>query len=122
LSVVREEANANELLPDLVNRLVRRFKVSSLVVLQRLRDVRLLTWAQFDAAYNAELERLSQLPSGSGGDFYLTAVSRYSRRFTRALVESTLEGNTLYKDAFRLLGISKSETLHTLGENLVFGS
>ena len=38
-----------------------------------------------------------------------------SRRFAEALVVSTLEGQTLYRDALRMLGISKVETFHALG-------
>ena len=68
----------------------------------------------------AELVRLANMPKGSGGDFYLTTAARVSRRFARALVESTLEGRTLYRDAFRMLGISKTETLHELGRSLQF--
>jgi hypothetical protein len=30
---------------------------------------------------------------------------------------STLEGQTLYRDAFQMLGISKVETLHDLGRS-----
>jgi len=100
--------------------LVRAFKVSSLVILRRLRDVSFLSSHDFDAAYKAEVKRIAELPkTSSGGDFYLTAAVRYSRRFTRALVESTTEGRTLYRDAFRLLGISKTETFRELGESLV---
>ena len=92
------------------------------MILQRLRDAHYLTWDQFDQAYNAELIRLANLPRPSGGgDFYMTTASRYSRRFTRALVESTMEGRTLYRDAFRMLGISKTETFNELGRSLAFG-
>lgn len=38
-----------------------------------------------------------------------------SRRFARALVESTREGHTLYRDAFRMVGVSKVETFNNLG-------
>jgi hypothetical protein len=51
----------------------------------------------------------------------MTTASRYSRRFARALVESTVEGRTLYRDAFRMLGISKTETFNELGRSLAFG-
>ena len=58
------------------------------------------------------------LEKGSGGDFYLTQAARVSKRFARALVVGTLEGRTLYADAFRLLGFSKMATFHELGHSL----
>ena len=122
LALVRAELRPREPVDQTVARLARRFKVSSLVVLQRLRDAGRLDWEQFRQAYDAELNRIGSVPQrASGGDFYLTAAARYSRRFTRALVESTLEGRTLYRDAFRMLGISKTETLHELGRSVGFG-
>ena len=39
-----------------------------------------------------------------------------SRTFARALVTSALEGQTLYRDALRMLGISKWETFHDFGQ------
>jgi Zn-dependent peptidase ImmA (M78 family) len=121
LDVLRGELRAGEPLANTVQRLARRFKVSSLVVLQRLRDSQHLSGQAFDRAYREEIERLANLPKrDGGGDFYVNTTARYSRRFTRALVESTLEGRTLYRDALRMLGISKTETLHELGRNLAF--
>jgi hypothetical protein len=34
------------------------------------------------------------------------------------LLSSTLEGQTLFRDAMRMLGISKVETLNKLGQSL----
>ncbi len=122
LDLVRKELRAGEPLDQTVTRLARTFKVSTLVILQRLRDVRRLTWDELRSAYQKELDRIAKLPKPEGGgDFYVTAAVRYSRRFTRALVESTLEGRTLYRDALRMLGISKTETFHELGRTLAFG-
>ena len=75
---------------------------------------------QFRAAYEAEIARLLRMPRSSGGDFYLTQAARVGKRFASALVESTLEGRTLYRDAFRMLGISKVETFRELGRTLHF--
>ena len=41
-----------------------------------------------------------------------------SRRFARALVISTLEGQTLYRDAFRMLDVSRTETFNNLGRDV----
>jgi Zn-dependent peptidase ImmA (M78 family) len=117
LDVVRAELIAGEALDDTLRRLSRRFKVSTLVILRRILDAGGLTRSAFDAAWNAEIDRLRELArNGSGGgDFYRTTLTRVSRRFTRALVESTLEGQTLYRDAFRMLGVAKTETFNNLG-------
>ena len=100
-------------------RLARRFKVSTLVILRRIFDVGVLTRDEFWSAYAIELERLRGLrPESGGGDFHLTEAVRVSRRFARALVASTLEGQTLYRDAFRMLGFSKMGTFNTFGRSL----
>ena len=120
-AIVAAELNSSESLAVLINRLARRFKVSTLVILRRLLDVGYFNEKAFQQAYDTELQRLADLPErASGGDFYLTTAARVSKRFARALVESTLEGRTLYRDAFRLLGISKTETFLELGRSLKF--
>ena len=101
------------------DRLARRFKVSTLVVLRRLFDAGFLTWPAFREAYEAELERLVSIPRGAGGgNFYWTELARVGRRFARAVVTSTLEGQTLYRDAFQMLGCSKHEAFRELGRRL----
>ncbi len=118
LAVLRGEYRRNSDLSEETDRLARRFKVSTLVVLRRIHDVGGLTRDQFWKAYKEELERLRAIPKGSGGDFYLTQAVRVSKRFARALVMSTLEGQTLYRDAFRMLGFSKLTTFQELGRSL----
>jgi hypothetical protein len=99
-------------------RLARLFKVSTLVVLRRLHDVGVLSRDVMWAAYEDEVERLRALPRSSGGDFYSTQPVRVSKRFARALIAHTLEGHTLYRDAFRMLGIAKVEPFNELGRGL----
>jgi Zn-dependent peptidase ImmA (M78 family) len=121
LIALRGEYQKSKPLFDEVNRLARYFKVSTLVVLRRIHDAGGLKKEEFWKAYNEELERLLTLPSGSGGNFYLTQAARVSKRFARALVANTLEGQTLYRDAFRMLGFSKLETFRDLGHTLGVG-
>ena len=116
LRVLQSDLRQNEPLPDALSRLARTFKVSTLVILRRLLDAGWLTRERFDAAWRQENERLRKLvQAGGGGDFYRTTVARVGRRFARALVVSTLEGQTLYRDAFRMLGVRKTETFNNLG-------
>ena len=101
-----------------LDRLARRFKVSTLVVLRRLRDIGALTAKQYREAYGAELERLRGLPAGGGGNFYPTLGARVGQRFAHAVVASTLEGRSSFTEAFRLLGFKKMSTFRSLSENL----
>jgi len=118
LAALRPEIRRGSDAAEECNRLARVFKVSSLVILRRMHDAGALGRDEMWSAYEAELERLRAIPRGSGGDFYLTQAVRVSKRFARALVSSTLEGQTLYRDAFRLLGFSKLDTFRELGKNL----
>jgi Zn-dependent peptidase ImmA (M78 family) len=113
----REYRDDSELRAEL-DRLARRFKVSTLVILRRIHDAGGLTRQEFWLAYENELERLLGIAKGSGGNFYLTQAARVSKRFARALVISTLEGQTLHRDAFRMLGFAKLETFKKLGRSL----
>lgn len=118
LSVFRDDYRKSAGLREETDRLARRFKVSTLVVLRRIHDAGGLTREEFWSAYESELARLRAVPKGRGGDFYLTQAARVSKRFARALVASTLEGHTLHRDAFRMLGFSKLETFRELGRSL----
>ena len=101
-----------------LNHLARWFKVSTLVILRRLHDAGKLSREELWRTYEQELKRLRSLSRGSGGNFYLTLPARVSKRFARALVISTLEGQTLHRDAFHLLGFSKPATFHELSRQL----
>lgn len=118
LAILGAEFQKSATLGHEVDRLARRFKVSTLVILRRIYDLGEMTKMQFNEEYENELDRLRAIPKKSGGNFYLTQATRVSRRFARALVVSTLEGQTLHRDAFRLLGFSKLTTFHELGRNL----
>jgi Zn-dependent peptidase ImmA (M78 family) len=109
----------NEPLRDALARLARTFKVSTLVVLRRMLDANWLTREHFETAWAHESRRLQTLAQrGGGGNFYRTTLARVSRRFASALVVSTLEGQTLYRDAFRMLGVSKTESFNNLGREM----
>ena len=121
LELFRAEYDRHAALRGELDRLARRFKVSTLVILRRILDVGGVSRRAFSQAYEEELARLRALPKGSGGDFYLTLGARASKRFARALVISTFEGRSSFTEAFRLLGFKKMATFRELGHSLGLG-
>lgn len=87
----------------------RYFKVSGVVVLRRLHDIGIISKPVFLSRYRA-LESAALKKSDGGGNFFLNQKTRSSARFSRALIASALEGRTLWRDAYRLLGIPKHAT------------
>ena len=118
LEVMKHEYDKGSSLRTELDHLARFFKVSTLVVLRRIYDAGGLTREEFWREYDKELERLLAISKGRGGNFYLTQAARVSKRFARALVISTLEGQTLHRDAFRMLGFAKFDTFEKLGRSL----
>lgn len=122
LATFREEYQPKTELQTELERLAKRFKVSTLVILRRIHDAGGLTAEQLWRVYRRELERLRAITAGGGGgNFYLTLGARASKRFARALVVSTLEGRSSFTEAFRLLGLKKMTSFHELGHSLGVG-
>ncbi len=101
-----------------VPELTRTYKVSSLVIIRRLFDAKYITRKEFDKAYKQELRRLQKFSQGGGGDFYRTLSVRNGKRFIRNVIVATLEGQTQFSEAFRLLGIKKMQTFDEIGRQL----
>lgn len=121
LDDLEERMGAQEIVDiETLERLARVYKVSTLVVLSRLYDAARLDWDSYRSTYRAEVERILALPRrpSSGGDFYNTQPLRVSKRLARAVIEDTLDGRTLYGDAFQLLGFKKAEAFGKLAEKL----
>ena len=119
--VVRAAHDASADLFSETQRLARRFKVSTLVVLRRLKNTGRLDEEEFRVAYGDEIGRLNARPAASGGSFHPTLRVRVGRRFGHALVTSTLEGRTSFSESLRLLGIRKMSTFREFAETLGAG-
>lgn len=123
LADVREAFDGDAPLAREVARLARRFKVSSLVVLRRLRDLRALDRDTYWHAYDEQVEKFRswkdrQRSKKGSGNPYGSASARVNPRFARALIAATLEGRASFTDAFRLLGFKKVSTLREFGRRL----
>ena len=108
---------------DELERLAQKYKISTLVVLKKIYNTGFLDWNNYVKLYRNEYERIKELSSKrrtdtSGGNFYYTQPLRLSRQFVKAVIFSTFEGNTTYRDAYRLLGIKKHSTFEKLTEIL----
>ena len=106
-----------------LERLAKRYKVSTLVVLKRIFDAGFLTWDEYTERYRGEYERVMSLVKdkngdSGGGNYYKTQPLRLSRQFAKAVISSTLEGSTTYREAYQLLGTKKHATFEGLAEEL----
>ena len=107
---------------DPFNALARRFKVSEIVAARRVLDQGLIsreTFFTFLTDYReAEHRKLAQ--QTPGGHFYRTQDVRIGYRFGSAVISAARAGKLLYRDAYRLTGLS-GKTFDRFAHELGFG-
>lgn len=92
--------------------LSKDFKISTIVVMRRLLDTKVITRENFFELYdqmieeNAILEKPRAASSSGGGNFYNTFFAKNGKSFTDAVISSIQERRLLYRDAADLLGVS----------------
>jgi Zn-dependent peptidase ImmA (M78 family) len=129
LDQVEARFNPNAALTQELDRLARVFKTSTLVVLRRARDAGHIDPERYPELYADELARVRQILKERGdddedaddarkGNFFNTLPRRVSRRFARALVMSTIEGNTSHREALRMLGFRQLSTFERFAREL----
>lgn len=95
------------------------FGVNTLVVLNRLYDLRLISWDVFRRTYGAEHERLMSLMaerrSGDGGNYYNTVPLRLGRRFAQAVLLSTFGGADSVPGGLRALAGEEARYIQGVG-------
>ena len=118
LAQLNEEFDPSQPLAEELDRLARLYRVSTLVVLRRIFDANRLSWDEYSRAYSEQMSRVTRARRANGGNFYNTQPVRTSKRFAHAVIADTLEGRTLHRDAFRLLGVRKYGTFRERGHRL----
>lgn len=102
------------------NELTRELRVSPLVAVRRVVERSNLPARTFERCFRAAVEALPKAGPSTGGNFYATTLKRVGRRFAHDVIASTLEGNTTFTEAFRLLGVRNSTAFEELSRRLGF--
>lgn len=106
-----------------VYKLVRQYRVSSIVVLRRAFDLRKITRDEYEVFTKKIMESAKRASARikkrkkAGGDFFATLFARNSSQLVSALVAGVLEGKVLYRDGSRLLGV-KVKTLLGIADEM----
>lgn len=101
---------------DAVLPVAKRFRVSALALLNRLRDLKLISFERWSVAYPEfearalEVLRQKTEKKSSGGEFYKSHPFVVGPRFARAVYREARSGRMSYPDAQRLLGVRQTET------------
>ncbi|CAB3805406.1 hypothetical protein LMG28614_06201 [Paraburkholderia ultramafica] len=86
-----------------VTLLRQQFRVSSLVVVRRALDLRLVPHDVYDAFYQDARKRSAGKDGEGGGDFYLTLAVRNSKSFSRKVAALATSGGISFREAGQLL-------------------
>ena len=101
-------------LSDKVVELSKKFKVSNLVILRRLYDTKKISKKCFYLSYDredAETKKRLEGKDRTGGNYPAMWKMRVDENFARALIYSTIAGETLFTDAFDLLDVKGTASL-----------
>ena len=122
MNAIRNEFHAADETRKEIERLSNSFKVSKLVILRRLADASLLKQSEFESEWQSEMRRIQKLKEDeggkSGGNFRNIFPYRVSRTFAKALISSAVGGETLHRDAARLLCLSSVGKMMESGRSL----
>ena len=105
---------------DTVLPVAKRFRVSALALLNRLRDLKLISFEQWSVAYPEfearalEVLRQKTEKGSSGGEFYKSHPFVVGPRFARAVYREARSGRMSYLDAQRLLGVRQTKTFERI--------
>ncbi len=83
-------------------------KVSKLVIARRTFDLGIISKKEFFEFYNEYIKTERKTKKKDGGDFYNTQPFRIGKRFAYAVITAAKEGSLLYRDAYRLTGLSSN--------------
>ncbi len=113
--------------PNSMSMLRAYFKVSSLVILRRLRDVHHISEAKFKSQFSREIALINKQVKGKahgtgGPSTYVLLRSRLGKPFSEAISISTLSGETTYRDASSLISLKSVGAVKRFAEQVIQGA
>ena len=112
---------------DEISRLADLFKVSTQVIIRRIYDIEMFDKTTFQKKYDREVqlaverEKEKKAKGDTFGNYYNTVPVRSSKKFTRAILASTMEGKTPPIVSRRLLDVWNPESIAKLSQKLGVG-
>lgn len=104
--------------------IAKRFKVSALALLNRLMDLKLISFEQWSDVYPKFEERAFEVlqkraaEKPPGGNFYKVHTFIVGRRFAQAVYRDTLSGRTSYPEAHKLVGLPNVKTFNNFAQEV----
>ncbi|HED37401.1 MAG TPA: ImmA/IrrE family metallo-endopeptidase [Ignavibacteria bacterium] len=106
---LRENWKSFQNADDFYQSIAKFFKVSKIVAARRLLDLDYINKQEFFDFYS---EYIASIPKGKkekgGGNYYNTQPLRIGKRFANVVITATKRGTLLYRDAYRLTGLTAS--------------
>ena len=122
MHAIRGEFRTNDDTRKELDRLSSSFNVSKLVILRRLADANLLEQGRLESEWQSEMQRIRKTKRGNGRrngrNAHCGFPGRVSRTFEKALISSTAGGETLHREAARLLCLSSVNKMMERGRSL----
>ncbi len=120
LDSLRVKLRVNESLSNALSRLSRLFRVNQLIILRRLLDAEWISRSRFNSEWNVKVKHLTNVSKRdkNRSKVYQKTLSRVGSRFAHALIVDTLAGQTLYRDAHRMLGIKKAAVFDNVAREI----
>lgn len=100
--------NQHKELNDNVSDIARVFHVSRYVIIRRAFDLGLVSYDIYQDYYKELIHQFNNA-DGGGGNFYAIAKNKNSALFSKVLLNETLSGRVLLRDAGKLLGVSPAK-------------
>ncbi len=100
-----------------IDQLVRRFRVSSIVILRRALDTERISQNEFIAQLEIERQNMVPRPKGKGGSGINNILARNGQLLVREAVVGALEGRIGFAEAGDAIGV-KVQTVKNLADSL----